>query len=37
LPEATVVDSFAFQIDWVALCAVIGLLVSVVAVFRYRN
>jgi hypothetical protein len=37
LREETVVDSFAFQIDWVTLCAVIGLLVSLVAVFVYRN
>jgi hypothetical protein len=33
LPERTVVDSFAFQIDWITLCAAIGLLVSLVAVF----
>jgi hypothetical protein len=31
------VDSLAFQIDWITLCAVIGLLVSLVAVFIYRN
>jgi hypothetical protein len=37
LQEGTVVDSFAFQIDWITLCAVIGLLVSLVAVFVYRN
>jgi hypothetical protein len=25
------------QIDWITLCAVIGLLVSLVGVFVYRN
>jgi hypothetical protein len=37
LQEGTVIESFAFQIDWITLCAVIGLLVSLVAVFAYRN
>jgi hypothetical protein len=37
LQEGTVVDSFALQIDWITLCAVIGLLVSLVGVFVYRN
>jgi hypothetical protein len=32
-----VVESFAFQTDWITLCAVIGLLASLVAVFVYRN